>query len=293
MNKSKVKQIVMFFFLLTFSTGSLAFPSNVVDPICRNKVNFVELTVMEFSIQNSLTGSIWQMQMDENKDKRGVLKNISFGIKGVMIEASVYYSDGYITKIDKENSTIFRETPNGIIVFDSEGENPFLKKVKWIGENQILYEGYIYARLGSDEDNFTKDYTEPYVERIVKNGGVVEAYFLQDMAIKYCHVDGNAYQLKGEPEDAEGYLSLEFRDSGTCSWKKSKLFTMGFKDYNDQGSELWLRPHKPFANPNRGEWTEKWKLKWLNIHEFTLSKDGKSYHYKYIGKAKQEESLSE
>lgn len=297
MIKSTLILLTTFILLLTSSIDSLAFFQIVTVPINTSKVNLAEPANLKSINPNKLTGSIWQMQMDENKDKRGVLNNICFGTKGMMIETSVFYYDGYITKIDKERMVIYRETPTGIIVFDNEGENPLFNKVEWINDDQISYKGYIYARLGSDKDSFTRDYTEHYVEGIVEKEGEVEANFLQDIAIKYyvkhCRVYGKAYQLKGEPEDTDGYLSLEFSVNGTCFYKKNKHFSMGLREYSDNGLELRLRPVKLLSNPNRGEWNEKWKMEWLSCHEFTLSKDGKSYHYVYVGKTKQEGSISE
>lgn len=292
MKKIHIVQFAFFAILVTFFIDSSAHEGTSTCQHSNGHQNKVAPANLESTNSHKLAGTIWQMQMDESKDKGGVLKNISFGTKGVMLEVPVYYNDGYLTKIGEERSTIYRETPTGVVVFDKEGENPFFKKVKWINEDQITYEGYNYARLGSGKDTFTKDYTEHYIERIVENGGSVNAYFLQNMAIKYCRVNGKEYQLKGEPVDSEGYINLEFRNDGSCSWQKSKHFSFGFKDYIDHGSSLWFRPYKPFAKSNRGEWDEKWEVKWLNCQEFILSKDGKSYHYIYKGKAKQEESSS-
>jgi len=260
------------------------------------KASYSMSPVLDSTIkQQKLIGTVWQMQIDEKHEKGGVLNNISFGSKGIMYEVSIYYNDGSLTKIGEEKQTIYRESVNEVLVFDDEGiKKKITKKIKWISENEIIFDGYYYARLGSDKDIFSKDYTEKYVEKIVTKGLNVYPIFLEFFAEPYRSVDGKTYKLSKEYNDPDAFVIFEFGNDGiTCHRKTSKKFSLETKEYYDSNIGLSFRNKaKLFSDGSKRDWDENWTLKWINSQEFILSKDGKSYKYYYVGRTVENQSSS-
>jgi len=239
--------------------------------------------------KSSLVGTIWQMQVGNNREERGRLNNISFGEDGIMSEIAFVYEKGSITKTDGERKKAYREEASGIVTFNDKGTISTPLEIKWENENQLIIDGYYYARFNSDKDLFSKNYTYDYVKRLLDSAQKVYPSFLELFTENLRNVAGKVYSYDGDDISSAPYKSFEFSYGNECSAYSNKFISLQLKYYNysSTSTSISLRFCKrsllSFNSNKAKSWDEKWELKWLNSQEFLLIKDDKSFRYKLQG----------
>jgi len=241
--------------------------------------------------KSSLVGTIWQMQVGNNREERGRLNNISFGEDGMMSEIAFVYEKGSITKTDGERKKAYREEASGIVTFNDKGTISTPLEIKWENENQLIIDGYYYARFNSDKDLFSKNYTYDYVKRLLDSAQKVYPSFLELFTENLRNVAGKVYSYDGDDISSAPYKSFEFSYGNECSAYSNKFISLQLKYYNynysSTSTSISLRFCKrsllSFNSNKAKSWDEKWELKWLNSQEFLLIEDDKSFRYKLQG----------
>lgn len=240
--------------------------------------------------KSSLIGTIWQMQMDENREERGRLNNIYFEPNGTLSEVNFNYANGVISGIDGAKKETYREEADGSILrFFNSGKTKIPLDIVWKSEDQIIIGRYYYARFNSPKDQFSANYLKNYAISLVEQARTVYPTFLEVFVEKNRSVNEKRFEISNEDKESAPYLSIDFGVDGVATMKTVKFVEITLsKDYYVRENTLYLAKHKLFSRTNKTfnevNWEEKWELKWINSQEFTMTKDSKSYHYILQGK---------
>lgn len=241
--------------------------------------------------KSSLIGTIWQMQMDENREERGRLNNIYFEPNGTLSEVYFSYANGVVIGTDGAKKETYREDADGSILrFFNSGKTKIPLDIVWKSEDELIIGRYYYARFNSSKDLFSANYLKDYTISLVEQAKTVYPTFLEVFAENSRRVALKRFECSNEDKELAPYLSMDFVDFGMVSVLPRNRFTtlMVSKDYHADQNSLYLAKHKLFSRTDKAfsevNWEEKWEFKWVNSQEFIITKDSKSYHYVLQGK---------